>query len=368
MSARGERIWRGFAVLAACVYLVAMFAPWQSGCYRGKSWPGALASTATRACGGWASVLGIASIVLCYLILVFALLCPRRSALSLEPLRTALSLGLVALTVLVFLESFWRLTGWNESALIWRSVLSRRAGYGAWAALGSSLALLLAVAVLDTGDLNKLLDHLPAWARLDRLEEPEEAARAKPVASNSERSHRRWTGVLVLALIAYILSLSANWWWYSGGQAGDSSKGELTLLNLFSGVTTTHLDGFAGIGEFCALAALATLIVASLARSGREHRLKRLRNRLVAFLVGLTLVDVLVVWRQTYDVFRFTELSNTRSRPDYGTLATLVSILVILLATLVLNAGGWTKVLDRLRSSARAAPLEEPPEGSEETT
>ncbi len=360
MSKRSERLWRGFAVLTAFVYLIAMFAPWSSMPYQKKSWLGALAEIVTRANGGWGSVLGIASLVLCYLIIVFALLGPRRSALSLEPLRTVLALTLVAVTVLVFLEHFWRVTSRNESAIIWRFGVSSGVGYGAWVALGASLALLLAFSVLDAGSLGKLLDRLPAWARLDRLENPEEVERVagerKPVASPAERSHRRWTRVLLLALIVYLLSLFTNWWWYSARETSGVAFGG-----------TTYLDGLAGIGEFCALTALATLVAVRLTRSGREHRLEYLRNRLVAFLVSLTLLNVLVIWRQTYNVFFYFGRSTTRSWPYYGALIALVSILLMVLATLVLNAGSWTKLLDRLPAWVRLDQLDEPPERSKET-
>jgi hypothetical protein len=350
VSKRSERIWRGFAVAAAFFYLVAMFAPWRSGCYSSKSWLRALAETVTGACGGWWSVLGITSLVLCYLILVFTLLGPRQSALSLEPLRTVLALTLLTVTVLDIFWNFWRLTGWNESAFIWRLVPTGGVGYGTWVALGASLALLLTFSVLDASGLGKLLDRLPAWARLDRLETPEEVARkaGKPVGSPAERSHRRWTGVLVLALILYVLSLFMNWWSYSVEGTG-------------------HLDGFAGIGEFCALAALATLVVARLARSEREHRLECLRNVLVVFLIGVTLVNVLVVWRQTYELLFPYKRPTTHSRPDYGALVTLASILLMLLATLVLNAGSWTKLRKRLPAWTRLARPDEPPGQSEET-
>ena len=170
MSARSERLWRGLAVLAAFVYLVAMFAPWYSFCYESKGWPGALASTVTRACGGWGSVFGITSIALCYLILVFALLGPRRSALSLEPLRTVLSLALVALTVFeIYSRLGFNTTSANESGLISRFSNSGQSGftpldfyrgghpsYAAYAAIGTSLLVLISVSVLEAGGLREL--------------------------------------------------------------------------------------------------------------------------------------------------------------------------------------------------------------------
>jgi hypothetical protein len=358
MSEKSERLWRGFAVFAAFVYLVAMFAPWYSVCYKDKGWPSTLASTVTKACGGWGGVLGIASVALCYLILVFALLGPRRSALSLEPLRTALSLGLVALTVLEIYSRLGLPTGANDSELISRFSNSGRIGYGAWVALGSSLALLLAFSVLGAGGLGKLLNRLPAWARLDRLEEPEDAKKAKPDTSLAERSHRRWTGVLVLALTVYVLSLFANWW-YSSPEGGETHIGD---LNLFRG--GMHFDGLEGIGEFCALAALATLFTAYLARQGKDKLLERLRNALLGFLIVLTLVNVPVVSRVAHDNF---SISIARFRPDWGALAGLLSILLMLLATLVLNARGWAKLMDQVPSRARLGRLDEPPRQREET-
>ena len=355
MSAKREKLWRGLAVLAAFVYLVAMFAPWYSFCYESKGWPGALASTVTRACGGWGSMFGITSIALCYLILVFALLGPRRSALSLEPLRTVLSLALVALTVFeIYSRLGFNTTSANESGLISRFSNSGQIGYGAWVALGSSLALLLAFSVLDAGGLGRLLNRLPAWARLDRLEQPEEVA--KPVISPGERSHRRWTRLLVLALIAYVLSLFANWW-YSSPEASEIHIG------FWGG--TTHFDGFEGIGEFCALAALATLFTAYLARQGKDQLLERLRNALLGFLIVLTLVNVPVVSRIAHDNF---SISIAHFRPAWGALAALLSILLMLLATLVLNAGGWAKLMDQLPARARLGRLDEPPRRREETT
>ncbi len=360
MSKRSERLWRGFAVLAAFSYLVAMFSPWSALCYRSESWLSALASTVTRTCGGWSSVLGISSVALCYLILVFALLGRRRSALSLEPLRALLALALVALTLLNVLMD---LPGADSPALIGRFAFRGFSGlgYGAWAALGSSLALLLACSVLDARGLGELLNRLPAWARLDRLEGPEEVASATPVASLTERSHRRWTGVLVLALIVYVLSLFTNWWRYSGVGAGGS---DLHLPSLFSD-QTAHLDGFAGVGEFCALAAVATLVTARFARYRRDHRLEQIRNMLVTFLIGLTLVNALVAWRQADETS--SSLRVTHFRPEWGALVALAAILVMLLATLVLNAGGWTKLVDRRRAGAWSNMLEKPPERNEET-
>lgn len=357
MSVKVERLWRGLAFLATFVYLVAMFAPWRSGCYADKGWSSALASTVTKACGGWGGVLGIASVALCYLILVFALLGPRRSTLSLEPLRTVLSLALVALTVLeIYSRLGFNTTSANESGLISRFSNSGQIGYGAWVALGSSLALLLAFSVLDAGGLGKLLNRLPAWARLDRLEQPEEVA--KPVASPGERSHRRWTRLLVLALIAYVLSLFANWW-YSSPEASETHIGEPFLLG-----GTTHFEGLEGIGEFCALAALLTLITAYLARQGKDQLLERLRNTLLGFLIVLTLVNVPVVSRIAHDNF---SISIAHFRPDWGALAALLSILLMLLATLVLNAGGWAKLIDQLPARARLGRLDEPPRRREET-
>lgn len=360
MSARRERLWRGLAVLAAFVYLVAMFAPWSSFCYERKSWPGALASTATKACGGWGSVFGITSIALCYLILVFALLGPRRSALSLEPLRAVLTLGLVALTVLeIYSRLGFNKASANESGLISRFSDYGQIGYGAWVALGSSLALLLAFSVLGAGGLSKLLDRLPAWARLDRLEEPEEAKKANPVVSSDELSHRRWTQLLVFALIAYLLSLFANWW-YSSPEGRETR----IVVSLFSD-RTMHFGGLEGIGEFCALAALATLFTAYLARQGKDQLLERVRNALLGFLIVLTLVNVPVVARVAHDDF---SISIAHIRPDWGALAALLSILLMLLATLVLNAGGWAKLLDQLPAQARLGRLDEPPRQREETT
>jgi hypothetical protein len=363
VSKRSEFLWRSFAVSAAFVYLVAMFAPWRSDCYSSESRLRALAETVTGACGGWWSVFGIASVALCYLIVVFALLGPRRSALSLEPLRVVLSLSLLALTLLDIFWSFWRLAISNEPALIWRLMPSGGIGYGAWVALGASLALLLAFSVLDAGGLGRLLNRLPAWARIDRLEVPEEeAAKAagKSVASLAERSHRRWTAILALALIVYVLSLFTDWWSYSYRETSGP------MLNSVSG-GTRHVDGFEGIGEFCALAALAALVVARLARRERGLRLESLRNRFVAFLVGLTLVNVLVVWRQAYERFFPFGQNVARSFPDYGALVTLASILVMLFATLAINAGGWRRLIDRLPGWARLDRLDEPPERNEET-
>ncbi len=359
MSARAERLWSGYAVLAAFVYLVAMFAPWHSACYEDKGWSRALASTVTRACGGWGGLLGIASVALCYLILVFALLGPRRSALSLEPLRTVLSLGLVALTMLEIYSGLGHSMGTNDSGLISRFSNSGQIGYGAWVALGSSLTLLLAFSILGAGGLGKLLDRLPAWARLDRLEEPEEVEKAEPVASPGEQSHRLWSRLLVLALIAFLLSLFANWWYSSPEASGTHIGG----IGFFSD-RTMHFAGLEGIGEFCALAALATLFSAYLARRGKDRQLERVRNALLGFLTVLTLVNVPVVSRVAHDDF---SISIAHFRPDWGALAGLLSILSMLLATLVLNAGGWTKLLDRLPSRARPGRLDEPPRRREET-
>jgi len=356
VSKRGERLWRGLAVLAAFFYLVAMFAPWRAGCYQHKNLLDAFAVTVMGACGGWTDVLGISSIALCYLILVFALLGRRRSALSLEPWRAVLALALVALTLF---QIFISLPGADSPALIGRFAFRGFSGlgYGAWAALGSSLALLLAVSVLDAGGLGKLLDRLPAWARLDRLEEPEEAGRVagEPTAASAERSNRRWARVLDLTLIVYVLSLFTNWWRYSND---DASGTVMHLPSLFSS-GTAHVDGFAGVGEFCVLAALATLVVTSLARSGQEHRLGRVRNTLVTFLIGLTVVNAFVVWRQTYETS--SSLRVTHFRPEWGALVALAAILGMLLATLGMNAGGWTKPVDRLRARERFNVLEEPP-------
>ena len=363
MSKHSERIWRSIAVAAAFVYLVAMFAPWHAGCYQSKSWPEALAGTFTQACGSWGSVLGIASVVLCYLIVVFALLGPRRSALSLEPLRVVLSLSLVALTVLDILT---HLPGSHGSPLVHSYKSIGNLGYGAWVALGASLALLLAFSVLDAGGLDRLLNRLPAWARIDRLElsdEEDKQTSDKTALPQAMRSYRFWTAVLILALVAYLLSLLTNWWSYSYGETNGST---LNLLNLFSG-RTTHLDGFEGIGEICALLALAICVVAGLAQRDQEHRLERLRNTLVASLLSLTFLNVVIVWRQKYDLSFSSRRLAAHSRPDYGVLITLASILLMLFATLAVNAGGWRKLISRLPGWVRLDRLDEPPERNEET-
>lgn len=307
-------------------------------------------------------MLGISSVAFCYLILVFALLGRRRSALSLESQRAVLALVLVALTLL---NIFRYLPGADSPALIGRFAFRGFSGlgYGAWAALGSSLALLLAFSVLDARGLGELLNRLPAWARLDRLEEPGEVERVagKPIAAAAERSHRRWTGVLVLALSVYVLSLFTNWWRYSGVSASGSG---VHLPSFFSD-QTAHLDGFAGVGEFCALVAVATLVTARFARHGRDHHLEQIRNMLVTLLIGLTLVNALVAWRQAYETS--SSLGVTHFRPEWGALVALAAILMMLLAALVLNAGSWTKLMDRLRARARFKVLEEPPKRNGET-
>jgi len=358
MSTRSERLWRGFAILAAFTYLVAMFAPWRSSVsLRHQGLLRELAETFTKAYGTWGSVLGIASLVLCYLILVFALLGPRRSALSLERLRTLLAISLVAFTVLNLVQHLSRAFGNPPLVHAYKDV--RYLGYGTWAALGSSLVLLLAFSVLDAGGLGRLLDRLPAWARLDRLEAPDEAAR-EPVVSTAERSHRRWSGVLAVALVVYLLSLFTDWWQYSSGSGGGGNSHVLSLLNMFS-TETLHLTGFQGIGEFSALAALAALVVTGHARHRREHRLERLRTALVAFVIGLTLANIVVVWRQTYEGVSMSGLHVARSRPDYGALVTLGAMLLMLVATLVLKVGGWTELVDRLPVWIRPDRIDESP-------
>jgi hypothetical protein len=208
-------------------------------------------------------------------------------------------------------------------------------------ALGSSLALLLAFSVLDAGGLGRLFDRLPPWARIDRLEvqggKDKEVA-GKRVSLRAELNPRLWTRVLILALIVYALSLFTDWWSYSAGNEPDKP------LDLVQGVSG-HLSGFEGVGEFCALVAIATAVAAGLSRPGRERRVERVRNGLVALLTGLTLFNVLALWNQTHEVGGpFQHLAH--SRPDYGALVGLAAILSMLLATLVLNVGGRTKPID----------------------
>lgn len=323
MSIKAERYWRGFAVLAACVYLLSIFAPWYARSYVNKSPLRALAVTFTGAHGIWMTDLGITALVLCYLILVFALLGPRRSALSLARQRRALASALALLTVFSFISSFWRVTGWNPSAWFiqnpastipttWRNVFSRVIGYGAWTALGSSLALLLAVAVLDEGGLRRLFDRLPGWLRLDRLWGPEKAPRK--LASPAERRRRGRTAIVIAALIVYLISLLMSWWVVS---------------------PPPFVFGLGGIGQLSALAALAAIATTWVARAERAQRTENLRNALVASLAVLTVVNVFVIWREVDEIENV--LGPTHSRPDWGVLAGLIAVTLLLVATFVLS-------------------------------
>lgn len=341
MSGRSERLWRGFAVAAAFLYLVALFAPWGSSCYRHKGWLSMLEATVTSACGSWASQIGIVSLVLCHLILVLALLGPRRSALSLEPLRTVLAFSLLVVT---FVNVLIHLLDVFDPPLpgVYRSV--GHLGIGAWVALGSSLALLLAVRALDVGGLSGLRDGLPAWARIDRLENPEEKSDEQSGDPDAP-GHDLWTGVLILALVVYLFSLFTRWW---------SSSGFVVV-------------GLVGLGGFCALVAVATLVVAFMARSDRRRELASARSGLALSLACLTVLNLLQFKHDasgSLDPFS----DRTPSRPEYGAYIALGSLAVILFSALVLNAGGWMAFTGRLSIWARLDRLGASPGEGEEST
>jgi hypothetical protein len=285
VSEYSEGFWRRFAVLAALVYMLGLFAPWASLYYAGQSWQAALADTFTKAYGAWRSLLGTTSLALCYAIVVFTLLPPRRSALSLERLRTRLATGLFAITALhVLIYLAYR----GGPPILGRFELHfGGAGYGAWVSLGSSLALLLAFGVLDAGGLGKLADRLPEWMRIDRLSVPDETE-SKRALSSRTLSDRRWRAVFLAALVVYLLSLLEDWWRFSLLARSPSRKG---TLNLFSGASTAI--GLRGIGELCALVAVAVLVLSIFAES--ERKPTQMQNGLVAALVCLAALNVVVV-------------------------------------------------------------------------
>jgi hypothetical protein len=298
----GNRPWLTVARVSGLVYFAAQFSPWSAHDYHS----GFRALPFIGGYGSWNDDLGITSLILCYAILAFALTGP------LERLRTTLALGLTGVSIT---SVYVAIPSSSQSYGFWPRDFGAL-GYGVWLTLGAALVLLLAVAALDEGGLAALIEEVPAWARLDRLELSEED---RPAARDpDELREKHWTWALVLALLAYVLTIRMSWWsWNDGGYPG----------------TVVHAQVFpamSGLGYVCTLLAIAILAFVHATRKRRERWLGSMRTALIAALACLSLFSFILIWREA-------GLDNTR--PDYGSYVALVSLLVMIASTSALNGG-----------------------------
>ncbi|MGD0272683.1 MAG: hypothetical protein ABSB96_03020 [Gaiellaceae bacterium] len=298
-----SRLWLTVARVSGFVYFAAQFSPWSahdyhSGVFRALPFIGDH--------GSWNDDLGIASLTLCYAILAFAL--PR----PLLRMRTTLALGLTGVSIT---SVYVTIPSSSQSYGFWPRDFGAL-GYGAWLTLSAALVLLLAVAALDEGGLAALIDKVPAWARLDRLELSEED---QPAAREpGELREKHWTWALVLTLLAYVLTIRMSWWSWNG----EGFEGTVVHTRVFPFMF--------GLGNICTLLAIAILAFAHATRTRRERWLGSMRTALIAALACLTLVSFVLIWR---------EVGVDHMRPDYGSYVALVSLLVMIASTSALNGG-----------------------------
>jgi hypothetical protein len=302
-----SRLWLGVARVSGLFYFAALFSPWSADDYH-SGFLRALPFVGDH--GAWNDDLGIASLSVCYAILVFALPGP------LERLRTTLALGLTGVSitsVYVAIPSSSQSDGFSYG--FWPRDFGAL-GYGAWLTLGAAVVLLLAVAALDAGGLSALIEKVPAWARLDRLELSEEG---EPVARDpGELREKHWMWALVLALLAYVLTIRMSWWSWNG----EGFEGTVVRNRVFPFMF--------GLGYICTLLAIAILAFVHATRTRHERRLGSMRTALIAALACLSLFNFILIWR---------EVGGDHARPDYGSYVALVSLLAMIASASALNGG-----------------------------
>jgi hypothetical protein len=330
MSRIGWRLGRGFAVVAALVYFASsVLAPWSTGCYAPGGWLEGLRRTVSGSCqGGPVDNLGLAAVILCYALIALALLAPRRSPLSLDRLRTPLALALLGLTLFELLE---RLPGSDSPPFVGRFDLTgfRYLGYGAWMALGSSIALLIASLVLDR-------EPSPARsAQPERSVSDSDSNAAGPASAPATQSPRRLMRLVIGATFIYLLSVPVSWWTYRAPSINRYS----TPAEIMRSISSHSFPGLFGWGEDCEIAAIAMLTVALIATRAGKTSFVGVRSLLALAVVLFASLHAYEVWHDvgTFYVWR----SPTDSMPDYGMYLALASALVVLYSALRLDRVTW---------------------------
>lgn len=298
-------LWAVLTQLAVIACFVAIFSPWYGGFFE-TGWPRALPFVG----GPRTAHFALAELVLCYLLVVFALPRRRGSKPPLEHLRSTLAIGLAAVVVVnVFVaipgsDSLDGLGFWPR-AFDW-------VGYGAWLSLGAVLVLLLALAPEAGGPIPPI-ERLSAWARLGRLDSS--APPKSRVMSSAEAREKHWSWALVLALCVYLLTIRMSWWKYL--EFDDRSTMGVSPLSF-------------GLGEMCTLLAIGTLAFLHATRARGERWRTSIRNALVSALGCLSFVSFLLIWRG---------IGIHHARLDYGSYVALASLLIMALAAIALSGG-----------------------------
>ena len=144
-------------------------------------------------------------------------------------------------------------------------------------------------------------------------------------AGMSERTSAIWQAALLSALGVYVVSLFLNWW-------------NVTVIG--KPPFAANINGLANkLGELCLVLAVVAFVASLQAMRSSQEWLHVTRRYLPIALFAFNAVAIAITWRDCYYPFEL-PVYYKDSHLAGGAYLSIVASIVVLLAALVLDAGG----------------------------